>query len=120
MECQLNVGLQHFSDYSEAYVEPGDIMTKGADFLAEAERLREEGPMKLSLANLQGTLLLHERYAISGEDDLGYRMLHQAIWTGESLGLIGPRKFSLNPGQISDDMDISIKRTAWGLFHIDT
>ncbi|OJJ66555.1 hypothetical protein ASPBRDRAFT_137881 [Aspergillus brasiliensis CBS 101740] len=110
----------HFSDYSEAYVEPGDIMTKGADFLAEAERLREEEPMKLSLANLQGTLLLHERYAISGEDDLGYRMLHQAIWTGESLGLIGPRKFSLNPGQISDDMDISIKRTAWGLFHIDT
>ncbi|RAL04314.1 Zn(II)2Cys6 transcription factor [Aspergillus ibericus CBS 121593] len=110
----------HFSDYSEAYVDPGDILTKGADFLAEAERLREEEPTKLSLAYLQGTLLLFERYSMSGEDDLGYRMLHQAIWTGESLGLIGPRKVSLNPGQISDDMDISIKRTAWGLFHIDT
>ena len=115
-------------------------MTKGADFLAEAERLREDEPTKLSLAYLQGTLLLYERcdilslddpifcfrsnigarYSMSGEDDLGYRMLHQAIWTGESLGLIGPRKVRLNPGQISDDMDISIKRTAWGLFHIDT
>lgn len=61
LKCQLNAYSQHFSDYSEAYVEPGDIMTKRADFLAETERLREEGPMKLSLANLQGTLLLHER-----------------------------------------------------------
>ncbi|PWY77084.1 C6 transcription factor [Aspergillus heteromorphus CBS 117.55] len=110
----------HFSDYSEAYVDPGDIVTKGADFLAEAERLREEEPTKISLAYLQGTLLLYERYSISGEDDLGYRMLHQAIWTGESLGLIGPRMFAPSPGQISDDMDISVKRTAWGLFHIDT
>ncbi|PYH91080.1 C6 transcription factor [Aspergillus ellipticus CBS 707.79] len=116
----LNVSIQHFSDYLEAYVEPGDIVTKGADFLAEAERLREEEPTKLSLAYLQGTLLLYERYSISGDDDLGYRMLHQAIWTGESLGLIGPRVFAPSLGQISDDMDISAKRTAWGLFHIDT
>ncbi|GKZ98180.1 hypothetical protein AnigIFM59636_002413 [Aspergillus niger] len=107
------------SEYSETYVEPGDIVTQGTDFLAEAERLREEEPIEPSLANLQGTVLLYERYSISGEDDLGYRMLHQAIWTGGSLGLFGPRKVSLSPGQISDDMDISIKRTAWGLFHTD-
>ncbi|RAL11938.1 Zn(II)2Cys6 transcription factor [Aspergillus homomorphus CBS 101889] len=110
----------HFSDYSEAYVDPGDVVTKGVDFLAEAERLREEEPMKLSLAYLQGTLLLYERYSMSGKDDLGYRMLHQAIWTGESLGLIGPRSFSLIPGQWDEDMEISVKRSAWGLFHIDT
>lgn len=53
--------MQHFSDYSEAYVDPGDVVTKGVDFLAEAERLREEEPVKLSLAYLQGTLLLYER-----------------------------------------------------------
>ncbi|GMF97180.1 unnamed protein product [Aspergillus oryzae] len=57
--------MQHFSDYSEAYVDPGDIVTKGADFLAEAERLRDEEPAKLSLAFLQGTLLLYERFAVS-------------------------------------------------------
>ncbi|KAF7594376.1 hypothetical protein BBP40_009357 [Aspergillus hancockii] len=110
----------HFSDYLEAYVDPGDIVTKGADFLAEAERLRDEEPAKLSLAFLQGTLLLYERYSIAGNNDLGYKMLHQAIWTGESLGLIGPKVFKLSSGQLTDDMNISIKRTAWGLFHIDT
>lgn len=54
---------QHFSEFSEAYVVPGDIMTKGVDFLAEAERLRdaEEGGA-VSLATLQGTLLLYERF----------------------------------------------------------
>ena len=57
--------MQHFSDYSEAYVDPGDIVTKGADFLAEAERLRDEEPAKLSLAFLQGTLLLYERFAVN-------------------------------------------------------
>ncbi|KAE8144610.1 fungal-specific transcription factor domain-containing protein [Aspergillus avenaceus] len=110
----------HFSDYSEAYVNPGDIVTKGADFLAEAERLRDAEPAKLSLAFLQGTLLLYERYSISGNNDLGYKMLHQAIWTGESLGLLGPKVFKLSSGQLTDDMDISLRRTAWGLFHIDT
>ncbi|KAI9043560.1 Zn(II)2Cys6 transcription factor [Aspergillus affinis] len=110
----------YFSDYSEAYVDPGDIVTKGANFLAEAERLKEEEPAKLSLAYLQGTLLLFEKYSLSGDNDLGYKMLHQAIWTGESLGLIGPRIFRMEPGHMPEDMDISIKRTAWGLFHIDT
>ncbi|KAL5358896.1 fungal-specific transcription factor domain-containing protein [Aspergillus floccosus] len=110
----------HFSDYSEAYVLPGDIVTKGADFLAEAERLRESDTAKLSLAYLQGTLLLYERYSISGNNDLGYKRLHQAIRTGESLGLIGPLPYRMTPAQLSDDMEISIRRTAWGLFHIDT
>ncbi|PYH86897.1 C6 transcription factor [Aspergillus uvarum CBS 121591] len=110
----------HFSDYSEAYVDPGDVVTKGVDFLAEAERLKDEEPMKLSLAYLQGTLLLYERYSMSGKDDLGYRMLHQAIQTGHSLGLVGPRSPSLIPGQLPNDLEISVKRSAWGLFHIDT
>ncbi|KAG2419768.1 hypothetical protein HFD88_004564 [Aspergillus terreus] len=107
----------HFSDYSEAYVLPGEIVTKGADFLAEAERLRESDTAKLSLAYLQGTLLL---YSMSGKNDLGYKRLHQAIRTGESLGLIGPLRYRMTPAQRSDDMEISIRRTAWGLFHIDT
>ena len=57
-------GQQHFSDYSEAYVLPGEIVTKGADFLAEAERLRESDTAKLSLAYLQGTLLMYERFVV--------------------------------------------------------
>jgi hypothetical protein len=53
--------LQYFSEFSEAYVVPGDISSKGCDFLAEAERLKGELPMQPSLASLQGTLLLYER-----------------------------------------------------------
>ncbi|RHZ67269.1 hypothetical protein CDV55_102628 [Aspergillus turcosus] len=105
----------HFSEFSEAYVVPGDLVTKGADFLSEAERLREEDTQKLSLTYLQGTLLL---YSISGNDDLGYIMLHQAIRAGESLGLFGPKGLKFE--QITPEMDVSIKRTAWGLFQIDT
>lgn len=56
--------MQHFSEFSEAYVVPGDIMTKGADFLAEAERLRQQETARIGLSSLQGTLLLYERYAI--------------------------------------------------------
>lgn len=52
----------YFSEFSEAYVVPGDIMTKGADFLAEAERLKGEEKGRVCLASLQGTLLLYERY----------------------------------------------------------
>lgn len=55
---------QHFSEFSEAYVVPGDLVTKGADFLSEAERLREEDSPKLSLAYLQGTLLLYEKWVL--------------------------------------------------------
>lgn len=52
---------QYFSEFSEAYVVPGDISSKGCDFLAEAERLKAELPMQPSLASLQGTLLMYER-----------------------------------------------------------
>lgn len=40
-------------------------MTKGVDFLVEAERLRDVDESKgegVSLASLQGTLLLYERF----------------------------------------------------------
>ncbi|KAL4991823.1 hypothetical protein BDW68DRAFT_173763 [Aspergillus falconensis] len=110
----------HFSDYLEAYASPGDIMTKGGDFLAEAERLREIEPPRLSLTFIQGILLLHERYSLCGRNDCGYKMLHLAIWTGEALGLVGERKPVLASNEFPEDMDASLRRTAWGLFQIDT
>ncbi|CAI7577430.1 unnamed protein product [Penicillium discolor] len=110
----------YFSEFSEAYVVPGDISSKGCDFLAEAERLRDEESSQPSLAGLQGTLLMYGRYAMSREDDLGYIMLHQAIRMGEALGLVGSTGPRMASGELSQDMDISCKRTAWGLFNVDT
>lgn len=59
---------------------------------------------------------------MSENDDLGYVMLHRAIKMGESLGLIGDQqqRSMLNLGKVSEDMAVSIQRTAWGLFQIDT
>lgn len=37
-------------------------MTKGADFLAEAGRLKDAEKGRVCLASLQGTLLLYERF----------------------------------------------------------
>ncbi|KAL4912702.1 fungal-specific transcription factor domain-containing protein [Aspergillus aurantiobrunneus] len=110
----------HFSDYSEAYVKPGDIVTKGGDFLAEAERLKDQESVRLTLTYLQGILFLYEKYSLTGKDDLGYMMLHQAIQIGETLGLVGETKPRPRDGDSSQDMDVSLRRTAWGLFHIDT
>lgn len=60
------------------------------------------------------------RYSLSEDDDLGYKMLHEAIRTGESLGLVGDKGLKVIPEQLSYDMDVSLRRTAWGLFHLDT
>ncbi|OJJ48134.1 hypothetical protein ASPZODRAFT_14285 [Penicilliopsis zonata CBS 506.65] len=123
----------HFSEFSEAYVVPGDIMTKGADFLAEAERLQaletqqqqQQQQQQPTLASLQATLMLYERYSMSGKDDLGYIMLHRSVQLGEALGLVnGSLGGRLLPEyrrrQLSVDMDRSLKRSAWGLFQADT
>lgn len=39
---------------------------------------------------------------------------------GEALGLIGDKGPRIAPEHLSEDMDSSCRRTAWGLFHIDT
>lgn len=60
------------------------------------------------------------RYSVSGNGDHGYAMLHRAIEMAESLGIINHKKRELKTSQMSEDMIISIKRTAWGLYQIDT
>lgn len=57
---------------------------------------------------------------MSRNDDLGYIMLHEAIRMGEALGLVGDKGPRLTPEQLSPEMDFSCRRTAWGLFNIDT
>lgn len=58
---------QYYSQYTEAYTVPGDVRTKGADFLAEAERHLQSHQFEkggdIRLASLQAHLLLYERYA---------------------------------------------------------
>lgn len=97
--------------------------------------------MQPSLASLQGTLLMYERcvdicfmeaymrlghranvsrYSMSRTDDLGYMMLHEAIRMGESLGLVGSSGPRITSEQLSEDMNSSCRRTAWGLFNVDT
>ncbi|GIJ85165.1 hypothetical protein Asppvi_004021 [Aspergillus pseudoviridinutans] len=114
----------HYSQYSDAYAIPGDVKTKGSDFLAEAERhmhsYQLERGRNVRLASLQATLLLYERYSMSGDDDLGYTMLHRAIEMAESLGIINGPDLDLDKMQMSEEMRSSIKRTAWGLFQVDT
>ncbi|KAL4924206.1 uncharacterized protein BDV17DRAFT_284853 [Aspergillus undulatus] len=114
----------HYSHYSEAYTVPGDVKTKGTDFLAEAERhlqtYRFEKGCIVRLASLQATLLLYERYSMVGDDDNGYIMLSQALEMAEALGIINSPDLDLDPSFMSEDMISSVKRTAWGLFQIDT
>ncbi|KAL4903061.1 hypothetical protein BDW74DRAFT_56167 [Aspergillus multicolor] len=114
----------HYSHYSEAYTVPGDVKTKGTDFLAEAEmhlrKNRFEKGSIVRLASLQATLLLYERYSMVGDDDNGYIMLNQAVEMAEALGIINSPELSLNNSHMSEEMIRSVQRTAWGLFQIDT
>lgn len=57
---------------------------------------------------------------MSRNDDLGYIMLHEAIRMGEALGLVGDKGPRLTSEHLSPEMDFSCRRTAWGLFDIDT
>ncbi|KAJ5946422.1 hypothetical protein N7454_003261 [Penicillium verhagenii] len=111
-----------YSDYSEAYSLPGDVKSKGAHFLAEAERHLKshqfESRSDIRVSSLQAMLLL---YSMDGPDDFGYSMLHKAIRMAESLGIVNNAKgLRLEKSYISTDMVSSLKRTAWGLFQIDT
>ena len=60
------------------------------------------------------------RYAMSGEDDLGYTMLNLAIEMAEALGIINREPLNLSKLQLSDEMITSVQRTAWGVFQVDT
>ncbi|KAJ5110686.1 pathway-specific regulatory protein [Penicillium argentinense] len=114
-----------FSDYSEAYSLPGDVKRKGAHFLAEAESYLSSHQFQsrndVRLSSLQAILLLYERYSLLGRDAYGYTMLNRAISMAESMGLVNNTgDIQLEASQVSDDMKRSLKRTAWGLFQIDT
>lgn len=61
------------------------------------------------------------RYSLSGQDDYGYIMLNRAISMAESMGIVNNSHNSrLGTSKLSNDMERSLKRTAWGLFQIDT
>ncbi|KAJ5542906.1 pathway-specific regulatory protein [Penicillium sp. DV-2018c] len=113
-----------YSQYSETYAVPGDVRTKGAAFLAEAESYISaysfERGSGTRLASLQATLLLYERYSVLGNDNFGYAMLNRAIEMAEELGIVNHPKRTLDSSQMSEDMSVSVKRTAWGLFQIDS
>ncbi|KAL2832733.1 pathway-specific regulatory protein [Aspergillus pseudoustus] len=115
----------HYSQYSEAYTVPGDVKTKGTDFLAEAEKYLENSRYQkgsvVRLASLQATIILYEMYSMAGIDDYGYMMLNHALEMGEALGIINnPTPLDLARLNYSDEMTMSLQRTAWGLFQIDT
>ncbi|KAJ5571668.1 pathway-specific regulatory protein [Penicillium sp. DV-2018c] len=112
------------SDFCKTYAVPGDVRTKGAAFLAEAESYISaysfERGSGTRLASLQATLLLYERYSVLGNDNFGYAMLNRAIEMAEELGIVNHPKRTLDSSQMSEDMSVSVKRTAWGLFQIDS
>lgn len=57
---------------------------------------------------------------MAGPNNHGYHMLHRAIEMAEELGIINGPRLNLDQTQMSEDMISSIKRTAWGLFQVDT
>lgn len=58
---------------------------------------------------------------MSRQENFGYTMLHRAISMAESMGIVNnARKLLLQAPHFSKDMTSSLKRTAWGLFQIDT
>lgn len=57
---------------------------------------------------------------MSGNNDHGYFMLHRAVEMAEALGIVNGPRLNLNQSNMSEEMVSSIKRTAWGLFQIDT
>ncbi|GAM40038.1 hypothetical protein TCE0_034r12073 [Talaromyces pinophilus] len=119
----VNALLAHacsYSEYSEAYGVPGDVTSKGAKFLKEAEKCLKQRGDDVSLSTLQGTMILYERYSMTGQDDLGYSMLYKAIDIAEKLGYTGGEGQTIDLSNKSKDFYNSSVKTAWGLFQLDT
>ncbi|QGA12441.1 hypothetical protein EYB26_000085 [Talaromyces marneffei] len=119
----VNALLAHacsYSEYSEAYGIPGDVASKGAKFLKEAEKCLRQRRDDVGFSTLQGTMILYERYSMTGQDDLGYTMLHKAIDIADRLGYIGGEGQTIDLSNKSQDFYNSSVKTVWGLFQLDT
>lgn len=57
---------------------------------------------------------------MTGQDDLGYSMLHKAIDIADKLGYIGGEGQDIDLSFESRDYYNSTIKTVWGLFQLDT
>lgn len=57
---------------------------------------------------------------MTGQDDLGYTMLHKAIDIADRLGYIGGEGQTIDLSNKSQDFYNSSVKTVWGLFQLDT
>lgn len=97
-------------------------MTKGGDFLAEAERLKDEEPTKITLTYLQGLLLLYEKFVVLTDFGVSYtdtalgtlcleRMISDIECYTKQSGL--DRIWDLSVTESLDSRQITISRGIW-------
>ena len=55
---------------------------------------------------------------MTGRDGFGYTMLHKAIKMAKSIGIVNGPMLRLQELNMSEDMVMSLKRTAWEYFRL--
>ncbi|RAL10264.1 putative C6 transcription factor [Aspergillus homomorphus CBS 101889] len=108
-----------YSDYPEAYTTPGDAVSKGAHFYAEAKRLLDEEAGRITLPTVQGLGVLWSCAARTGRDRQGWIYRNQLAYALQEL-LQRNSTLAVNPDLDTLRMVHGLNRTVWGIFNVAT
>ncbi|ORY08948.1 fungal-specific transcription factor domain-domain-containing protein [Clohesyomyces aquaticus] len=106
----------HFSDESQARVDPDDPRTAGDHFFAEARRLLFENE-EPSLTTTQALCVMALREPSAGRDSSGFMYMGRCMRMCVELGL--HLKDSIPPNLTESEIEVR-KVTFWGCFVVDT
>ncbi|KAE8154583.1 hypothetical protein BDV25DRAFT_126445 [Aspergillus avenaceus] len=104
-----------YSDYVEAYADPGDSFSRGAHFYAEAKECFEKEEGRLSISTLQGLQVLSIFAIVMGKD--------RRAWFYQSQLASGAKELSEHALVSQDaqeqlDLNRATDFTLWGLYCI--
>lgn len=106
-----------YSDAPDVFAIPGNADSCGSHFHMEAERLWKAEEGTVSLANIQGLVIMCHVLKCQGKNAVSWLMLRQAVQLAQDFGMFqAPRALHANWQEMPADAQRVHTMTAWGVF----